>query len=446
MVQVEKRGVPAVALVTHPFRGDAETTAEIFGMAGIRLAILESDTLTNLSPEQIFAAADAATSQVERGLLVEQASQAARAGAAPMPTYQTEKFEGTKSTQAWEVFNAQFLDRGWSDGFPLIPPTQDRVEEMLAATSLGPNDIVTILAPGMGVATTKMVAINAVMAGCRPGHLPVLIAALKAMSKPEYRLRTVAMSTGPHAPMMLVNGPIVEELQINYGRGALGPGKQSWSNTVLGRAVRLLLMNVGHSYVGTLDLDTIGSPLKYSMCIAENEQGSPWEPYHVSRGFTKEQSAVTMFGVESQLEIYDYKNHVAENLLTTIAGTITGIGALATRAWMYPRRKPDNTVLICPDHAKVVASAGWGRKEIQNFLYEKARVPARAFKNCDDGKRIREDWRWIMDAPDDTLVPILADPGSFHVIVVGGPSGKSAYTTGVGTSTIEGIDQYRARH
>lgn len=446
MVQIEKKGVPAVALVTHPFREDAETTAEIFGMPGIRIAILKPDTLTNLSPQQIDEAADEVTDQVEEGLLREPQAGPAKAGAEPAPIYRTETFESTESTKAWEAFNSYFLEKGWSDGFPLIPPTEDRISEMLAATSLGPDEVITVLAPGMGVATTKMVAINAVMAGCRPGHLPVLIAAIKAMSKPEYRLRTVAMSTGPHAPMMVVNGPIVEELQINYGRGALGPGKQSWSNTVLGRAIRLLLMNVGHSYVGTLDLDTIGSPNKYSMCLAENEKASPWEPYHVSRGFSADQSTVTMFGVESQLEIYDYKNHEAENLLTTIAGTIKGIGALSTRAWMYPRRKPDNTVLICPDHAKVIAGAGWGRKEIQQFLHDKARIPAREFKNCDDGKRIREDWRWIMDAPDDTLVPILADPASFHVIVVGGPSGKSAYTTGVGTSTIEGIDQYRARH
>jgi hypothetical protein len=281
------------------------------------------------------------------------------------------------------------------------------------------------------------------MAGCVPEHLPVLIAALKAMSKPEYRLRTVAMSTGPHAPFMVVNGPIVEELEINYGRGALGPGRQSWSNTALGRAIRLLLMNVGRSYVGTLDLDTIGSPNKYSMCLAENEKASPWPAYHVSRGFRKEESTVTMFGVESQLEIYDYKNYLPEGLLTTIAGTIKGIGALASRAWMYPRRKPHNALLLCPDHANVIANAGWDRQDVQGFLYQKARIPAREFKNCDDGKRIKPGWRWIMDAADETLIPIAADPESFHVVVVGGPSGKSAYTTGVGTSTSEGIDQYR---
>jgi hypothetical protein len=445
LVQIERRGIPTVGLVTHPFKEDAEITAQTFGMPHARMAVLKSDTLTNLNQTQIFAAADDATDQVLDGLTKDIASEAVDAEKDSKPSYSTETFNGSDGTKAWEEFNRHFLDKGWGDGFPLIPPTQAKVNDMLAGTSLDAEDVISLMEPGMGVATVKIIAINAVMAGCQPGHLPVLIAALKAMARPEYRLRTVAMSTGPHAPFMVVNGPMAEELEVNCGRGALGPGKQSWSNTVLGRAIRLLLMNVGHSYVGTLDLDTIGSPNKYSMCIAENEEASPWTPYHVSRGFQKEDSTVTMFGVESQLEIYDYKNHLPENLLTTIAGTIKGIGALASRAWMYPRRKPHNSVLLCPDHANVIANAGWDKADVQAFLYEKARIPAREFKNCDDGKRIKAGWRWIMDAPDDTLIPIVADPESFNVIVVGGPSGKSAYTTGVGTSSIEKIDTYRKR-
>jgi len=446
VIEIEKKGTPAVALVTHPFTEDAETTAEIFGMPQVRFAIMDADTLTNLNDQQIFKTADAVSEQIVNGLTKEKATPAAPPAIKPPSAYRIEKFSGTDSTKAWEAFNRHYLDKGWSDGFPLIPPTEAKVRDMMATCNRAPDDVITVLAPGMGVATTKIVAINAVMAGCVPAQFPVLLAALTAMAKPEYRLRTVAMSTGPHAPMMVVNGPIVDELGINYGRGALGPGKNSWANTVLGRSVRLCLMNVGHSYIGTLDLDTIGSPNKYSMCLAENEQASPWEAYHVSRGgFREDESTVTMFGVESQLEIYDYKNHTPETLLTTIAGTIIGVGALASRAWMYPRRKPDNCLLLCPDHANVVANAGWNKKDVQDFLYHKARIPAGQFKNCDDGKRIKSGWRWIMDAPDDTPIPILSGPDAFHVVVVGGPSGKSGYTTGVGTSTIEGVDQFRRK-
>jgi hypothetical protein len=166
----------------------------------------------------------------------------------------------------------------------------------------------------------------------------------------------------------------------------------------------------------------------------------------VSRSaFRDDESTVTMFGVESQLEIYDYKNHTPKELLTTIAGTIIGVGALASRAWMYPRRKPDNCLLLCPDHANVIAEAGWSKRDVQDFLYNHARIPAGQFQNCDDGKRIKPSWRWIMEAPAGTPVPILSGPDAFHVVVVGGPSGKSGYTTGVGTSTIESVDQFRRK-
>src|SRR4029077_3484745 len=126
-------------------------------------------------------------------------------------------------------------------------------------------------------------------------HLPVLLAAVEAISEPQFILRNAAMSTGPHAPLMLLNGPIVEKLGVNTGCCALGPGAPSAVNTVLGRAVRLIYMNLGHAYPGVMDMDTLGSPTKYSMCLGENVEASPWEPYHVEKGFDADASVVTMF-------------------------------------------------------------------------------------------------------------------------------------------------------
>lgn len=401
---------------------------------------MEVDALTNLGKEDILKAADAVYRQVIDGLFHAEIVWQPSPEEKPRLEYHLEEFQEEDKLKAWEAFNNSFLEKGWGDGFPLIPPTEDKVEEMLKTVNKDPNEVITILEPGMGIATIKMLAINAVMAGCEPKHLPVLIAAVKAMSEPEYRLRTVAMSTGPHTPLLVVNGPLAEELKINSGRGALGPGRESRANTVLGRAIRLILMNVGHAYVGTMDLDTLGSPNKYSMCIAENEDASPWEPYHVSLGFQKEENTVTVFGVESQFEIYDFKNFTPEGILTSYTGTINSIGALCTRSWLIPRRRSDNAVLICPDHAKAIAKAGWEKEDVQAYLYAKAQLPAKLYKNTVVPERIKPGCRWILDAPDDMLLPIAGAPDWFHVIVVGGPAGKSSFISGVGKAITKEIN------
>ena len=444
LVELEKRAVPTVGLITKPFAMDADHTARACGMPDLRHAVMEADALTNLDSESVIKQADTVTSQVMRGLFDPIEPTKTTDTTDIEKEYPPEDFSGADGLGVWEDFNHYFLDQGWGDGFPLVPPTEEKVEAMFKATNRNPDDVIAILEPGYGIATVKIIAINAVMAGCHPEHLPILLAAVKAITKPEYRLRTVAMSTGPHAPMMVVNGPIAKNLSINSGRGALGPGKQSWSNTVLGRALRLILMNVGQAYVGTMDLDTIGSPNKYSMCIAENEDDSPWEPYHKDMGYSKEQSTVTVFGVESQLEIFDFKNHTPEGILNSFAGTANGVGALATREWLMPRRGADNAVLICPDHANAIAEAGWQMEDIQAYLHKKTLIPAWLYKNTIQTERIKNGCRWILDAPDDMLLPATGAPDWFRVIVVGGAAGKSSFTTGVGKSITQSIDDYMA--
>jgi hypothetical protein len=191
---------------------------------------------------------------------------------------------------------------------------------MLKGTTLGPQEVVCMLPPGNGVATVEKIAISAAMAGCRPEHLPVIMAACKAISKMEAReVRGGLMSTSANAPIILVNGPIARELGINAGRCALGPGKPSRVNIVLGRGLVLALKNVGHWYPGVMDMDTIGTPRKFSMCVAENEENSPWEPWHVEHGFQREQSTVTVFITGGDKDIGDQGNNTGDGLLRTIA-------------------------------------------------------------------------------------------------------------------------------
>src|SRR3989304_7098880 len=164
------------------------------------------------------------------------------------------------------------------------------------------------------------------MAGCQPEPLPLLVAAVDAISDPRFMLRSVSQSTGSHAPFMLVNGPIVKKLGINTGRCALGPGAQSEINTVLGRAIRLFYMNLGNAYPGVMDMDTLGSPTKYSMCLGENVEASPWEPYHVEKGFDCDASVVTMQPTYALSEVEDNYGTTPETFLNTVCSNACSRG------------------------------------------------------------------------------------------------------------------------
>jgi len=196
-----------------------------------------------------------------------------------------ESFEGIDQLEALDEFNNAFMENDWGDGFPLYPPTEERVEAILKGTTLRPDDLVCMLPPGSGYATVQKIAINAAMAGCRPEHLPVVIAGAKALTQLDpQEARGVLMSTSANGLRWVVNGPISRELGINSKRATLGPGKQSKVNIVIGRGLLLTLKNVGHWYPGHLDMDTIGTARKFPMLVAENEEDSPWEPFHAEQG------------------------------------------------------------------------------------------------------------------------------------------------------------------
>ncbi|MBI2906678.1 MAG: hypothetical protein HYX92_03360 [Chloroflexi bacterium] len=428
MVEFEKRGIPTVMLNASAFQSDARATAKAFGMKHIALAMI-STPLTNLSPEDTQEVVADSLNSVIEGLTKE----VEVAVSEEKPGLKTFSFQAPSSYDAFEEMNEFFLRNGWGDGFPLIPPTPEKVDRMLTGASRPRSDLVTVLEPGNGEATVEKVAINAVMAGCLPEHMPVLIAAVEGMADPAFNMRSVAVSTGPHAPILIVNGPIARELNINSGIGALGPGRQSRANTVIGRAIRLIMMNIGHTYVGELDMDTIGSPNKYSMCVAENEDKNPWEPLHVERGFGKDTSTVTVFGVESFINMADLRSYTPEHVLQSFAGTGNSAGA-HVGAWLQGGRIWQPFLLICPEHAKIIADQGWTKQDAKEYLYHNARIEWRYLKygGCFEPESNVPAWRWLRDAPEDMLLPIAAGPDWFHIAVVGGPVGKSAYLTGVG--------------
>jgi hypothetical protein len=439
MVELERRGIPTVLFTAQTFVHDAHRSAASFGLAGLPLAVVPLP-FTNQKPGDVHRMAEAAFDEVLAGLTrpVEAPKVVAR------PTLEERfHYEADDLLDAWGRMQADFLQRGWSDGFPLVPPTPRAVETLLRGTKRSPGDVVATLEPGFGIATVEKLAVNAIMAGCGPEHLPLLIAAVRCLAEPKMYIRNKAMSTGPHAPLVLVNGPKGRVANVNSGMCALGPGAPSASNTVLGRALRLAMMNVGHTYVGVSDMDTIGSPLKYACCCAENEAESPWEPYHVTRGFAKDASTVTVHFVYGICELHDFRSTTPEDLIRVFATAATNVAQVGTGLWLIGRRvdprtkteeKEHNTLFICPEHAQIFAKAGWGRGEIQEALYRAARIPFKTMMLNKEPKAMataHPELGWLAEHPDLPL-PVVEDPGCFDVAVVGAAAGRGAYFYGAG--------------
>ena len=231
---------------------------------------------------------------------------------------------------------------------------------------------------------------------------------------------------------------------MNSGRAALGPGRPSAVNTAIGRAFRLVMMNVGYTYVGIFDLDTIGTPRKYAMCVAENEAENPWPPLSVERGVAAGESAVTLFSVETSAEVQDLASTDPERLLTTFANTAFMAGAASVQHTYLETQGPGmhNLLLLAPDHATVLGEAGWDKDRIRAFMYEHTKRPKRLVLNAINDNTMRPEAAWVHDVGPDELIPIVRQADFFDVAVVGGAGGKSQYLTGIGFPVTRSIDPY----
>ena len=318
-----------------------------------------------------------------------------------------------------EAVNNLFLEKGWTDGLPIIPPTAEAVERMLAAVNREPDEVVASIPPSWGEATVEKIAINAVMAGCLPEYMSLVITAVAAMCEPQINLKSLQPTTHPVAPLLIINGPIVKKLNINSKSGAFGPGWRS--NATIGRAIRLMLMNIGGALPGKTDMSTQGQPSKYIFCIAENEEDNPWEPLHVERGFDAGMSTVSVVGVENPHNINDHDALTAEEVLSTVAGTMTTLGNNHVRGLIAGFG--DAVVALGPEHAATIAKSGFSKKDVRDFLWEKARIPRKAFY-----ERAREKNHPGMD--EDALITPTAEKENLIIIVVGGPGKHSSYLPG----------------
>ena len=304
-----------------------------------------------------------------------------------------------------------FVTREWCDGLPIVPPTADRVRVMLGDAE--PERALGAMPPLWRTATLEAIAVNAVMAGCRPEYFPVIVAAVDAMLDPDFNLYGVQATTHPVAPLVIVNGAYGRRIGLHAGSGCFGPGFRA--NATIGRALRLILMNVGGAWPGRHDMATQGSPAKFSYCIAENEEASPWGPL-------KDGDAVTVYGGEGPHNVNDHASTTASGILSTVSHTAATLGSNV--GWYFSQSQL--LVVLGPEHARTIAGDGLTRADVQRFVYEHARLPLATLKL--GGMWGMHDWpAWMMALRDDEVrPPQVPSPDDVLVVVAGGPGKHSS--------------------
>ena len=342
--------------------------------------------------------------------------------------------ETTHIENSEETIYSLFIERGWSDGLPIIAPTEQRVLRMLSLLgNKDPQEVVAILPPRLGAATLEKIAINAVMAGCLPEYLPVIIAALKAMSEETFGLRGVQSTTHPCSPLIVVNGPIAPKIGLNGNGNAFGPGVRA--NATIGRAIRLIQINVGGAIPGQIDRSTQGQPGKYTYCVAENEEDSPWQPFHVERGFKKEDSTVTVFAAEAPHNINEHNSITGKGLLMSIAATMATPG---NNNALFFAGEP--VLMLCPEHAATIAKDGFSKADVRQFLFHNARFSTKRLseENLQYRRKSPEKYGEFVDCD---FVPI-AHKDDFVVMVLGGPGKQSCFIPTFGNCSITKLIEF----
>ena len=321
-------------------------------------------------------------------------------------------FENSKVD--FRVANQRLLRMGCTDGLPIVPATSETVDYWMESCEItNPHQVLTVMPPSMQTVTPYAIAVNAIMAGCEPSHLPVLTAAVQAVCEEDFNLLGIQTTTGSATPAVLVNGPIRQDLEINSKGNCLGPGFRA--NAGIGRALGLVLLNVGGAKPGTVDMATIGQPGKFTFCFAENEEESPWPAFHVTRGYSATEDIVTVFGASGTLEVLDAGASRAEDALTTMAHSALLTGNLGMEGGIGGG---EVFFLIPPEVANLLARDGYTRQKAQMFIYENAQIPMTFFSTS--GQACIAAFRKREGLDLQTPVCIAKDPDSVFFVVSGG--------------------------
>jgi hypothetical protein len=451
---LEKLGKPGVAVVADSFLSDALSSAQDASMPALRIVALPGKawyTARSQEPrmkEVAAAAFDSIIDALKRPLTA--AEEQGEAGAAKKPKTDdaTLKFSGATYNDALEAVSKGFLERHWSDGLPITPPTKEAVKRMLTGTSRSPDEVIGNLPAKGGKVTIRNIAINAVMAGAKPEYLPVIIAAIEAITGGKLSVLHLQASAGCVSPLIFVNGPIVAELGINSGLGYMGHGFRA--NNTIGRAVRLNLINGGHMWPGQNDMCLYGRTDAFgTSTFGENEQESPWKPYHVEQGFKPEESTVTVVNVM--------------NIKRGPGGPVTPATpyqslvdlANVMNLVSYPAGPTSGEVFIAmdPTFAQQLSQIGFSKNDVKWWLFLHARIPyeklapseqASLKRAIDNNQPPSYLWTWVPPSDKSGKIedlPRVRTPEEVHIVIAGASPGYSFVwesPTGNGTKLIHG--------
>jgi len=317
-----------------------------------------------------------------------------------------QRVEVVRAADPTAEVNRLYRLRGWTDGLPIVPPTLGRLDEMIDHGPLDRHAILGEMEPLGGVASVEKIAANTVMAGCQPEHFPVVLAAVQAILDPEFNLRGVQTTDENVTPLLIVNGPAARRLGVNAGWGALGPG---WTaNATIGRAVRLVMTNIGGGWPGAVSFAGLGQPARYSLCLAEREGDTPWPALHIELGYRPEQSTVTVMRAETVINVTGGLDELA-----------SVIGSAASLFGILHSGKA--TVILSPFTARRLAGEGWTRADVRRELYTRGRLPAETWRRSWIHATVRaSDWpEWARAAAESGSIPAVREPDDLTLVVAG---------------------------
>ncbi|MDO8567880.1 MAG: hypothetical protein Q7R57_04110 [Dehalococcoidales bacterium] len=306
------------------------------------------------------------------------------------------------------------MKQGWGDGLPIIPPTQERVYRMIEHSGKEPDEVIASIAPLEGEATIEKIAINAVMAGCKPEYMPVVIAAVEAMAAPEFHLGGLQTTTNPVTALAIINGPIRHKIDVNCAVGCMGPGWRA--NATIGRAMRLIMLNIGGGVPDKVSRSLHGFPGRYSFCFGEYEEGNPWSPLHVERGFDKNTSTVTVVGAQA-----------THNVITIVPDSklflrlaADSMSTLGNNNMVFTEGEP--LIVITSAHAEILARDGFTKQTIKEFLFESCGVPVsqypREIATPSKDLFVANGKVKPCEKPEDIMVVVTGAPNPYHLVVI----------------------------
>ncbi|ETW95872.1 MAG: hypothetical protein ETSY1_28840 [Candidatus Entotheonella factor] len=459
MVAIERAGIPAVGIVARSFDLAWQSCTDGWGQPSTAFITIPHST-TGQTADFIHRMVDEQIDGIVQGLTVVPAAVGARLDS-QASRQSTEIFtvEMDATPEGLDAVNRFLAERDWSDGLPVIPPTPEAVEQMLQGTRRQPQDVLMVMEPGFGLATVEKIAINAVMAGCRPEQFPVLLAAIDCLAQPQMNHRDMQVSGHTEAPLILVNGPVAKRAGINSGTTAMGPGVINHANTAIGRALRLCLINIGYCKAGAGDPNYIGLPTKFGMCIAENEEVSPWTPYHVDQGFKRDESAVTVVTVTGPTTIIDSGSRSPEQTLDNIASMMfyrnAGAGAwirgLPSAQVGHSNKRvtyqsPYHPIILSPSRAVILAEAGMSKQDAQAWLHRHCRLSLQSALGA-RGMPVDAQGKWLthpelqpLASDPEATIPALEHPEQYLLFVSGGSTHYANFfygTYGIATMPVE---------